>query len=690
MKRFLIITLALTLLALPATASVPRTLNIQGVLADDADAALADGSYTVQFHLWNASTGGTDVWTEQFPVTQTNGVFNAVLGKVVPLNPGLFEQTLWLSLVVDGGSPTSPRLEMTSVASALNAAAVAPDAAVRSLNGLTNNVVLQAGANVSLVQMDSTIVISATGGGGGDDGDWTISGDDIHRPTGRVYVGSSTPPSVAYRGDANKALDPTTSKMTVFGTDEGFRSVMYYDAGPGDGQAAIFARRQRSGSVNPGTDFGLEFTNNAIVGYNDWSENYTFGVAGYAWLDDPFSGAVLGSNFDGSLWASMVYKDAASRHWGFYTNAGIFAGSSVETSSLVAESLKLTDGAAAGYLLTSDSAGNATWEAPSSAGADNDWVISGSDLVRSSTGAVAIGTTDPHNFGELGFASTLQVSAIGAPSLCLDTSTPGSLTRWSFVGSPAGLAIRKSSAYSGFGVRSVVFDEGMTEFYSAYDEPTIRLQTGDEMSSGSSINLYGTSTSTSLSMIELDAQYNSGTIGGTLTLRDTFGQTEVVITANHNNTAVGRVITPVLEITGGSDLSEQFDMGDVSALTKPGMVVSIDPANPGKLTLSGGAYDRKVAGVISGAGGVNTGMLMGQKGSEADGDFPVALVGRVYVWADASNGPIVPGDLLTTAELVGHAMKVTDHALATGAILGKAMTGLSEGQGLILTLVSLQ
>jgi len=191
-------------------------------------------------------------------------------------------------------------------------------------------------------------------------------------------------------------------------------------------------------------------------------------------------------------------------------------------------------------------------------------------------------------------------------------------------------------------------------------------------------------------MIELDTQSNSSNIGGTLKLRDTFGQTEVVITANHNNTAVGRVTTPVLEITGGSDLSEQFDLGDNSALSKPGLVVCIDPNTPGKLTLSGGAYDRKVAGVISGAGGVNTGMVMGQKGSVADGEFPIALVGRVYVWADASNGPIEPGDMLTTADRPGHAMKVTDHALASGAILGKAMTGLSEGQGLILTLVSLQ
>lgn len=68
----------------------------------------------------------------------------------------------------------------------------------------------------------------------------------------------------------------------------------------------------------------------------------------------------------------------------------------------------------------------------------------------------------------------------------------------------------------------------------------------------------------------------------------------------------------------------------------------------------------------------------------------MALTGRVYVWADAANGAIEPGDLLTTSNTPGHAMKVGNHALAQGAILGKAMTGLAEGTGLVLVLVSLQ
>jgi hypothetical protein len=157
-------------------------------------------------------------------------------------------------------------------------------------------------------------------------------------------------------------------------------------------------------------------------------------------------------------------------------------------------------------------------------------------------------------------------------------------------------------------------------------------------------------------------------------------------------TPAGHAVVPVLEITGGSDLSEQFEVrGAPKQLAPaPGMVVSIDPEHPGHLMVSARAYDRRVAGIISGANGVKPGMLMGQKGSEIDGANPVALTGRVYCWADTSQGEIEPGDLLTTSDTPGHAMKVADYRRAQGAILGKAMSSLASGKGLVLVLVSLQ
>lgn len=144
---------------------------------------------------------------------------------------------------------------------------------------------------------------------------------------------------------------------------------------------------------------------------------------------------------------------------------------------------------------------------------------------------------------------------------------------------------------------------------------------------------------------------------------------------------------------GGADLAEYFDIIDLEnedQNLEPGTIVSIDPANPGKLIPCSEAYDKKVAGIISGANGVDAGMLMGHDNTIASGDFPVALTGRVYVKTDNSNGKIKPGDFLTTSGKTGYAMKAKNIKKAKGAIIGKAMTSLDENEGFVLVLVSLQ
>jgi hypothetical protein len=153
----------------------------------------------------------------------------------------------------------------------------------------------------------------------------------------------------------------------------------------------------------------------------------------------------------------------------------------------------------------------------------------------------------------------------------------------------------------------------------------------------------------------------------------------------------GRVTSvAALKIYGGADIAEPFDTSDGAAI-EPGVLVSIDPSAPGKLRVATHAYDRRVAGIVSGAGGVDTGVLLRQKETLADGAHPVALNGRVYCYADAdAGGPIEPGDLLTTSDTPGHAMKASDRERAPGATVGKAMTALERGRGLVLVLVSLQ
>lgn len=154
---------------------------------------------------------------------------------------------------------------------------------------------------------------------------------------------------------------------------------------------------------------------------------------------------------------------------------------------------------------------------------------------------------------------------------------------------------------------------------------------------------------------------------------------------------VGRVKCQVLEITGGSDIAEPYTIapaGEIEA--RPGMVVCIDPEQIGKLRVSTGAYDTAVAGIVSGANGVGVGLTLTQAGSVADGELPVAAAGRVWCYVDAdANGAVKAGDLLTTSFTPGHAMRA-ESGKANGAILGKAMSSLESGRGMVLVLVGLQ
>jgi len=66
------------------------------------------------------------------------------------------------------------------------------------------------------------------------------------------------------------------------------------------------------------------------------------------------------------------------------------------------------------------------------------------------------------------------------------------------------------------------------------------------------------------------------------------------------------------------------------------------------------------------------------------------LVGKVYCKVDSRYAAIEVGDLLTTSPTPGHAMKALDREQAFGAVIGKALRPLAEGQGLIPILIALQ
>jgi hypothetical protein len=140
-----------------------------------------------------------------------------------------------------------------------------------------------------------------------------------------------------------------------------------------------------------------------------------------------------------------------------------------------------------------------------------------------------------------------------------------------------------------------------------------------------------------------------------------------------------------IRLTNAADCAEDFTVMETESV-EAGTVVVL--GEEGAVRPSERAYDKRVAGVISGAGGYKPGIVLDKQ--PLANRQPVALMGKAYCKVDAQYGAIEVGDLLTTSSTPGHAMKADDPFKSFGAVIGKALRPLREGQGLIPILIALQ
>ena len=104
-----------------------------------------------------------------------------------------------------------------------------------------------------------------------------------------------------------------------------------------------------------------------------------------------------------------------------------------------------------------------------------------------------------------------------------------------------------------------------------------------------------------------------------------------------------------------ADCAEDFDIAG-SERIEAGTVMVLGDAE-GALVACSRAYDRRVAGVISGAGDFRPGLVLDKHRTPGGNRQPVALMGKVFCKVDAAFGAIEVGDLLTSSPTPGHAMK---------------------------------
>jgi hypothetical protein len=133
---------------------------------------------------------------------------------------------------------------------------------------------------------------------------------------------------------------------------------------------------------------------------------------------------------------------------------------------------------------------------------------------------------------------------------------------------------------------------------------------------------------------------------------------------------------------GGADFAEMLP---AKAGLEPGDVLAIGP--DGQLTLSTAAYQKTLAGVYS----TKPGLVGGAPdGESTEGKVPLAIAGVVPVKVTNENGPVEPGDMLTSSSMPGHAMRASDERIRVGVILGKALEPLAGSSGIVRALVVLQ
>ena len=148
---------------------------------------------------------------------------------------------------------------------------------------------------------------------------------------------------------------------------------------------------------------------------------------------------------------------------------------------------------------------------------------------------------------------------------------------------------------------------------------------------------------------------------------------------------------------GGADFAESVSIAGAKTLYEPGDLMIVDSSANRQLTLATESYSTLVAGIYSTKPGVlatthkiDDAALQSASHGGLNEEVPLAVMGIVPCKVSAENGPIARGDLLVTSSTPGRAMKGTDRNRMLGAVVGKALEPLSEGNGVIQVLVTLQ
>jgi hypothetical protein len=313
-------------------AQIPRTLSYQGIYTDMLGTPKPDGTYSFTFELYEASSGGSALWTETKSLDVKRGLFHTVLGDATPFGAGVgFDRQYWLGIQAGSDPELAPRIPLTSTgysirsinsdtsAYALNSPSQAfvdsariagtvpdntittskiadnsitsvkirPAQVVKSLNGLRDDITLLAAGGASITSNGDSIVITAGSGGGGT-GVQSLQNTnntmDIINPTGptvTVNIKSSGVTATQLADNSvttNKILNAAVTPVKINSTGATGGQSLTFDGSTvvwGNASASLSIPYSGLGSASGNGQAAFSMTNTSASGAN-------YGVLGQA------------------------------------------------------------------------------------------------------------------------------------------------------------------------------------------------------------------------------------------------------------------------------------------------------------------------------------------------------------------------------------------------------------------------
>ena len=326
----LITAFMLPMTSLPVNAEIPQAINYQGKVTDAGGDPVVDGTYTMQFRIYDTATGGTELWASgSCLVDVSGGIFAVMLGESpqTPLDL-TFDADYWLEVEIAGDVQT-PRVPMGSVGYAYMASGVVPGtevsgsvtsgswAAIKAINTATT------GNTYGLFGENSSTEGSAVYGRSPATSGFT-SGV-------RGYVASSMG-----KGVYGEATATTGTTYGAYGSSASTSGVGIFGAtiateGTTRGVSGASASTEGTGvygvvSTSTGTTYGVHGASNSTSGR---------GVYGEAWAA---SGSTYGGYFtSNSASGRGVYGEAGAAtgftYGGYFTSLSTAGGIGVRASA---------------------------------------------------------------------------------------------------------------------------------------------------------------------------------------------------------------------------------------------------------------------------------------------------------------------------------------------------------------------